>query len=85
VHLKIRAVDYFPAARLRIETESPLDLYADGEFVCRTPVEIGVKRGVLRVVSSIPGESVVGESMVGKTMLGKSRVGKSREGAWGRP
>jgi diacylglycerol kinase (ATP) len=49
-HLGIREVDYFPAARARIETDRPLDVYADGEHVGRTPVEIGVARQVLRVV-----------------------------------
>src|SRR3982074_2166456 len=34
-HLQIREVEYFQASRLRIETETPLDVYADGEYVCR--------------------------------------------------
>jgi diacylglycerol kinase (ATP) len=50
-HLSIREVDYFQAARLRVETETPLDVYADGEYVCRTPVEVGVERGALRVIA----------------------------------
>jgi diacylglycerol kinase (ATP) len=50
-HLNIREVEYFQAARVRVETEHPLDVYADGEYVCRTPVEVGVQRGALRVVS----------------------------------
>jgi len=33
---------------VRVETEIPLDIYADGEYVCRTPVEIAVERGALR-------------------------------------
>jgi diacylglycerol kinase (ATP) len=49
-HLKIREVDYFSAAHLRVETEHPLDLYADGEYVCRTPAEIGIQRAALRVI-----------------------------------
>ncbi len=49
-HLGIREVDYFPAARARVETERPLDVYADGEYVGRTPVEMGVAREVLRVI-----------------------------------
>ena len=49
-HLKIREVSYFHAGRVRVETERPLDVYADGEYVCHTPVEIGVGRGALRVV-----------------------------------
>ncbi len=49
-HLGIREVDYFPAACARAETEHPLDVYADGEYVCRTPVEIGVAKSSLRVI-----------------------------------
>lgn len=50
-HLHIREVAYFHATRLRIETEMPLDVYADGEYVCRTPVEVGVQRGSLKVLT----------------------------------
>ncbi len=49
-HLSVRAVKYFQAARLRVETEAPLDVYADGEFVCRTPFEVGVESGALEVL-----------------------------------
>jgi diacylglycerol kinase (ATP) len=49
-HLSVREVQYFQAAHLRVETETPLDVYADGEFVCRTPVEVMIEPGVLKVV-----------------------------------
>jgi diacylglycerol kinase (ATP) len=49
-HLGIRGVEYFQSARLRVETEAPLDVYADGEYVCRTPVEVGLDCAVLKVV-----------------------------------
>jgi diacylglycerol kinase (ATP) len=49
-HLSMREVEYFQAERLRVETESPLDVYADGEYVCKTPAEVGVHRAALRVV-----------------------------------
>ncbi|MGO9167009.1 MAG: diacylglycerol/lipid kinase family protein [Candidatus Sulfotelmatobacter sp.] len=49
-HLRIREVHYFQAARLRVETEAPLDIYADGEYVCRTPVEISAEPASLRVI-----------------------------------
>jgi diacylglycerol kinase (ATP) len=49
-HLKLPEVEYFPASRVRVETGDPMDVYADGEFVCRTPVEIGVQRAALRVI-----------------------------------
>ena len=50
-HLRIREVDYFRATRLRVETEAPLEIYADGEYVCRTPAEIGVHGGALRMLT----------------------------------
>jgi diacylglycerol kinase (ATP) len=49
-HLKVREVEYFQASRLRVETETPLDVYADGEYVCRTPVEVTIQRGAIRVI-----------------------------------
>jgi diacylglycerol kinase (ATP) len=49
-HLNVREVGYFHAARLRAETETPFDIYADGEYVCRSPVEIGVESFALRVI-----------------------------------
>jgi diacylglycerol kinase (ATP) len=53
-HLKVRGVESFQAARLRVETETPLDIYADGEFVCQTPVEISLQPGALRVLIPRP-------------------------------
>ena len=50
-HLGIKEVEYFHATRVRVETEHPLDVYADGEYVCRTPVEIGVQPAALKVVT----------------------------------
>jgi len=52
-HLGIEAVEYEQTERIRIETEHPLDVYADGEFVCQTPVEFSVARDVLKVI--VPG------------------------------
>jgi diacylglycerol kinase (ATP) len=49
-HLKIREVEYFKTARVRVETERPADLYADGEYVCRTPVEIAIQTAALKIV-----------------------------------
>jgi diacylglycerol kinase (ATP) len=49
-HLRLKEVEYFQAAQLRIETERSLDLYADGEWAGQTPVEIGLIRGGLRVI-----------------------------------
>jgi diacylglycerol kinase (ATP) len=50
-HLGIREVDYFSVACARVETDRPLDVYADGEHVGHTPVEIGVARTALRVIT----------------------------------
>lgn len=49
-HVKIKEVVYFKAARARVETEHPMDVYADGEFVCRTPVEIGIQPQALTTI-----------------------------------
>jgi diacylglycerol kinase (ATP) len=49
-HLSITEVKYFQSQRLRVETEHPLDVYADGEYVCRTPVEVVVHSAALRVI-----------------------------------
>ena len=51
LHLDIREVGYFHAARVRVETEHPLDVYADGEYVCRTPVEVAIQPAALQVVT----------------------------------
>lgn len=49
-HLRLKQVEYFQADLVRIETERELELYADGDFACKTPVEIGVIRQALRVI-----------------------------------
>lgn len=50
-HLGLTEVDYFQTERLRVETEMPTDVFADGEYVCQTPVEVGVVREKLRVIT----------------------------------
>jgi len=50
-HLGIREVGYFSISCARVETERPLDIYADGEYVCPTPVEIGLAPGALNVIA----------------------------------
>jgi diacylglycerol kinase (ATP) len=49
-HLRLKQVEYFQAELVRIETARELELYADGDFACKTPVEIGVLRRALRVI-----------------------------------
>jgi YegS/Rv2252/BmrU family lipid kinase len=53
-HLKIREVEYFQSTRVRVETEHPVDVYADGEYVCRTPIQLSVHRSALKVVVPEP-------------------------------
>jgi len=50
-HLSMSEVDYFQSACLRVETEHPLDVYADGEYVCQTPVEVGLQAKALKVIT----------------------------------
>jgi diacylglycerol kinase (ATP) len=50
-HLSIPQVEYVQAERLKLETKEPHDVYADGEYVCRTPIEVSVARGALRVIA----------------------------------
>ena len=54
-HLAMNEVEYSQAERACLETETPLEIYADGEFVCQTPVEIGVAAGAMRVITAHPG------------------------------
>jgi diacylglycerol kinase family enzyme len=49
-HLRIGEVQYFQGAHLRVETERPLDVYADGEYMCRTPAEFSVRPRVMKVI-----------------------------------
>ena len=50
-HLLSPKVEYSKADQARVESEMPLEIYADGEFVCETPVEISVAAGALRVIA----------------------------------
>lgn len=50
-HLNVGGVESFRAASLRVESESPRDVYADGEFVCSTPVEVSVQAAALKVLT----------------------------------
>ena len=49
-HLKRPEVDYFRATRVQVETEAGANVFADGEYVCRTPIEIGVAPKALKVL-----------------------------------
>jgi len=50
-HLVSPEVQYWRATRVSVETETPLEIYADGEFVCQTPAEISIAAGVLQVIA----------------------------------
>lgn len=49
-HLDVPEVKYFQSDYLQIETEKPSAVYADGEYVCETPVKVTVQRAALKVI-----------------------------------
>ena len=49
-HIGMKEVEYFQAERLRIVTDPVSEVFADGEPICTTPVELGVRRNALRVI-----------------------------------
>ena len=49
-HIGFREVEYVQAPVVKIETEPPLDIYADGEYAGQTPVEFGVAPQALKVI-----------------------------------
>jgi len=50
-HIGMEEVEYLKASCVRIATDPPCEIFADGEPVCMTPVEISVKRSALRVIA----------------------------------
>lgn len=51
-HLLVPEVEYSRAERVHLQTGTPIEIYADGEYVCETPAEISVAAGALRVICS---------------------------------
>ena len=49
-HIGMKEVEYWKATRVRIQTDPVMELFADGEYVCATPVELGVQREALQVI-----------------------------------
>jgi diacylglycerol kinase (ATP) len=49
-HLMSKSVEYGQTDHVSIETEVPVDVYADGEYVCKTPVQFNVARQALQVI-----------------------------------
>jgi diacylglycerol kinase (ATP) len=52
-HVELEPVTYFQTNSLVLESDPPLDVYADGEYICSTPVEAGIAPRALRVI--VPG------------------------------
>ena len=50
-HLLSSKVEYSKAKRASVESDMPLEIYADGEFVCNTPAEISIAPAALRVIT----------------------------------
>ena len=49
-HLRLPEVEYMQVERFTIHTEHSMDVYADGEFICTTPIEVGVRRQAMQVI-----------------------------------
>ena len=49
-HLGLAEVEHRKVTHLRINSETPLDIYADGEFICQTPAEVRVRPKALQVI-----------------------------------
>jgi diacylglycerol kinase family enzyme len=49
-HLGLPEVEYRQTEWLRVESERPMAVYADGEYVCETPVEVRVVPKGLKVI-----------------------------------
>jgi diacylglycerol kinase (ATP) len=50
-HIGLREVEYKQTMTVKVETETPFDVYADGEYVCQTPVEFFIAQQALRVIA----------------------------------
>ena len=50
-HLGIREVEYFQTPEVRIDAEPRLEIYADGEYACRTPATVRLLPRALRVIT----------------------------------
>jgi diacylglycerol kinase (ATP) len=49
-HLALREVEYAQCSGLKIASNPPLDIFADGEFIGRTPAEVRVRPRAWRVI-----------------------------------
>lgn len=53
-HLQLPEVHFMRASSVRVDSNPPVTVYADGEFVCETPVDVRVLPKALRVCTAIP-------------------------------
>jgi YegS/Rv2252/BmrU family lipid kinase len=49
-HIDMPEVHYYRATTVRVETSVPMDLYGDGEYICRTPFTLRVLPRALRIL-----------------------------------
>jgi diacylglycerol kinase (ATP) len=49
-HLQVPKVRYFRTRQVFLESDEPVAIYADGEYLCKTPAEISVSPRALRVI-----------------------------------
>jgi diacylglycerol kinase family enzyme len=49
-HIGMKEVAYQTAERVRLHTDPVTEVFADGEYICNTPVEVGVRREAFRVI-----------------------------------
>jgi diacylglycerol kinase family enzyme len=54
-------LDYLRGSTIRIETERPMPVQADGEYVGETPLELGVARQSLNVLVAPHPSALLGE------------------------
>ncbi len=50
-HVRLPVITAFRTQQLRIETETPQDVYSDGDYVGSTPCDITIAPGALRVLT----------------------------------
>jgi diacylglycerol kinase (ATP) len=49
-HLLVPQVRYLRSRQVFLESDAPIPIYADGEYLCQTPAEISNSAGALRVI-----------------------------------
>jgi diacylglycerol kinase family enzyme len=49
-HLLVPKVRYFRTCQVFLESDAPIPIYADGEYLCETPAEISASPKALRVI-----------------------------------